>query len=231
MSAIMIIVALACLTGGAIALWVVGSLRFTSGVERPKYSVLDKKSGYEIREYEPYIVAKTELSGSFSRSLNRGFGIIANYIFGNNVRARSTVTQEASSTDGLEIRSEKIPMTAPVLSEKGRDREMQDKYAISFVMPSKYTMTTLPVPRDSRVELLPIKRHVVAAVKFSGYSTERRVLRISQQLRENLARDKIKARSGYKVAQYDPPFAFPLMRRNEVLIDLEDDVTPEIRRS
>ena len=229
MSGITIVVTLACLTVGAIALWIVVSLRFKSGVESPRYSVLGKKSGYEIREYDPYIVAKTDIYGSFSRSLNRGFGIIAEYIFGNNVSTRSDVTKEASLADRPEITSEQIPMTAPVLSEKETDLEMQGRYVISFVMPSKYDLDTLPVPRDARVELSPVKRHVAAAIKFSGYATEKRVLHNLQQLRQMLTLDRIEATPRYRVAQYDPPFTFPLMKKNEVIVDLQDEFgLPEI---
>ncbi len=231
MAGITIVVTLTCLTAGAIALWLVVSLRFKSGVESPRYSVLGKKSGYEIREYDPYIVAKTDIYGSFSSSLNRGFGIIAEYIFGNNVSTRSAITKEASLADRLEITSEKIQMTAPVLSEKGTDLEMQGKYVISFVMPSKYDLDTLPVPKDGRVELLPVKRHIAAAIKFSGYATEKRVLHNLQQLRQMLTMDKIEATPRYRVAQYDPPFTFPLMKRNEVIVDLKDQVgVTEIQR-
>jgi hypothetical protein len=89
------------------------------------------------------------------------------------------------------------------------------------MMPSKYTLDTLSVPRDSRVELLLVKRHLAAAMEFSGYATENKVLRIRHHLRQMLSRDKIRVRPGYKVAQYDPPFAFPSMKRNEVIIDLQ----------
>ena len=229
MSAITNGVILTCIIGGAIALWVVGSFRFTAGIERPKYSVLDKKSGYEIREYEPYIVAKTDVFGSFNRSLNGGFGIIADYIFGNNVSRRSKIMQEASFSWNKEIANEKIPMTAPVISEKHTGLAMQGRYMISFVMPSKYTLETLPVPRDARVKILQVKRHIAAVTKFSGYATEKRILHSRQLLRQMLVRDRIKTKPGYKVAQYDPPFTFPLIKKNEVIIDLlDDDSVPEI---
>ena len=68
MSVMTITVTLACLTGGVMTLWVIGSLRFKGGVERPKYSILHRKIGYEIREYESYIIAKASVFGSFSRS-------------------------------------------------------------------------------------------------------------------------------------------------------------------
>ena len=229
MSVITNIVILACFIGGAIALWVIGSLRFTAVVERPKYSVLDKKSGYEIREYEPYIVARTDVFGSFNRSLNGGFGIIANYIFGNNVSRRSEITKESSHARNQQIENEKIPMAAPVISEKATGLEMQGRYMISFVMPSKYTLETLPVPNDARVKISQVRRHVAAAIKFSGYATEKMVFHSRQLLRQMLTRDNIKTKPGYKVAQYDPPFTFPLMKKNEGIIDLQyEDGVPEI---
>lgn len=93
---------------------------------------------------------------------------------------------------------------------------------ISFVMPSKSTLETLPVPRDARVKISQVKRYTTAIIKFSGYATEKRVFHNHQLLRQMLTRDNIKAKPGYKVAQYDPPFAFPLIKKNEIIIDLQD---------
>ncbi len=227
MSTITVLVIPTCLTGGVlIALWIFGSRRFIRGIETPKYSVLDRKSGYEIREYEPYIVARTDVHGSFGGSLNQGFRIIADYIFGNNVSIRSAIMQETSSSrsqESSEIKGEKIPMTAPVISEKIHSLDMQGKYSISFVMPSGYSLETIPAPRDGRVEIMEAKRHFAAVLAFSGYATEKRVLRKRRLLREMLTRDEIKTKHGYKVAQYNPPWTFPLMRRNEVIIELQDE--------
>ncbi|MFC1845778.1 heme-binding protein, partial [Candidatus Dependentiae bacterium] len=36
------------------------------GLKEPAYKVLQKKDGYEIRRYDPYIIAHTALSGSYS---------------------------------------------------------------------------------------------------------------------------------------------------------------------
>jgi hypothetical protein len=127
MTATALVVTLVCLTGGAIVLWILASLRFSKGVESPKYSVLDVRSGYEIRKYDPYVVARTDMFGSYTTSSKRGFEIIANYFYGNNVSARSIIAKEASLVGSLEIRNEKIPMTTPVLSEKVTETEMQGK--------------------------------------------------------------------------------------------------------
>ncbi|HZW54792.1 MAG TPA: heme-binding protein [Nitrososphaerales archaeon] len=161
--------------------------------------------------------------------MNRGFRIIADYIFGNNARVGSSQLQGVVSSIGNletieaggEGASEKIAMTAPVLSEKrdANDSE-KDRYNISFVMPSKYSIEALPVPRDERVRLREVKKRISAAVRFSGYATEDQVQTKYRQLRQMLAEDEVSVHPGYQVAQYNPPWTPPFMRRNEVLIDV-----------
>ncbi len=43
-----------------------------------------------------------------------------------------------------------------------------------------------------------------------------------RKLRGALALDGLEATSGYKLARYNDPFTLPFVRRNEVLIRLED---------
>lgn len=45
----------------------------------------------------------------------------------------------------------------------------QDKWKMSFVMPSKYG-TDLPLPKDSSVTIKEVPRKIVAVVTFSGLS-------------------------------------------------------------
>ena len=53
-----------------------------SELETPKYQLIDKDSQFEIRMYEPMIIAITEINSSYSQSATTGFRRIANYIFG-----------------------------------------------------------------------------------------------------------------------------------------------------
>jgi hypothetical protein len=46
--------------------------------------VVFKKDAYEIRQYEPIIVAQTIVNEDFENAGNTGFRILAGYIFGGN---------------------------------------------------------------------------------------------------------------------------------------------------
>ncbi len=183
-------------------------------IASPDYSVLSKRDGYEIREYAPYLVAEVEMKGSYKESLKQGFRVLFDYIRGNNERRESIemtapVLQETAST------SESIEMTAPVLQE-GRG----NGYVISFVMPMKYSLETLPRPKDPRVVLREVKRTKVAALRFTWYATEEGTRKKTEALAALLARDGNQAISPYRTAQYNPPWAIPFLRRNEILVDI-----------
>ena len=74
-------------------------------IEKPKYKVLKRDGKFEIREYEEQILAEVEIEGDWSSALNRGFRVLAGYIFGAN-----------------KVKS-KIAMTAPVTEERGYQKE------------------------------------------------------------------------------------------------------------
>ena len=52
--------------------------------EGPKYRILKKDGDFEIREYEPYIIAKTTVKGTYEEASGKAFKILAGYIFGKN---------------------------------------------------------------------------------------------------------------------------------------------------
>lgn len=51
-------------------------------LEGPKYAVLAEKASYEVRDYEPYLVAEVDVRGRSADS--RGVRTLAGYIFGDN---------------------------------------------------------------------------------------------------------------------------------------------------
>lgn len=75
--------------------------------EEPKFELLSKHRHIELRRYPSFIVAETLADGDMDAASGKGFRIIADYIFGNNVSSGSTLKQG----------SEKISMTAPVTME------------------------------------------------------------------------------------------------------------------
>jgi len=111
-----------------------------SNVEHPKYKVAERSGNIEIRDYSPMIVAEAEVKGERREAISKGFRIIADYIFGNNTAAQKVLMTAPVTQQG----SEKIAMTAPVTQEGGGD----DAWRVSFIMPSKCSMETLPKPNN-----------------------------------------------------------------------------------
>ena len=124
--------------------------------EEPKFESLRKEDNIEIRRYVPVIVAETTVDGDMDTASGRGFQLIAGYIFGNNERIAMTapVVAEAQSS------AEKIAMTVPVSIEpqNAEDSKMAgaQRWRIHFVMPSQYTLATLPKPLNPQVQLREI---------------------------------------------------------------------------
>lgn len=201
--------------GVALLLWALGSYLVIKNIEEPAYKVLEKKNGYEIREYAPYILAQTTVTGSYDEATSKGFRIIADYIFGNNTKKESiAMTTPVLEKDAV---SEKIAMTTPVLETESENNER----TIAFVLPSKYTLETLPTPNNNAVVFVEVPARKVAALTFTWYATENRMQAKKESLKSFLERDSMTTLGKVETARYNPPLSMPLMLRNEVLIEVQ----------
>jgi len=198
----------------ALALWTIGSYLAIRNIEEPSYTVLERRVGYEIRQYDSYIVAETEITGTYQEALGGGFRLIADYIFGNN----TSKTSISMTAPVLETTSEKIAMTVPVATTVGESLNRN----VSFVLPSKYTLDTLPTPNNPQVTLREVSATTVAALRFTWYATESRVEAKKALLEELITTDGYIISAPAQVAQYNPPLSMPLTRRNEILIPITD---------
>ncbi len=189
-----------------------------SAIEEPKYSVIEKSGDFELREYEPKIIAEVEVSGTMKKASNAGFRLIADYIFGNNTSQdgsakKISMTAPVTMDSPKESKSEKISMTAPVNIEK-----TGKTWRVHFVMPSKYTLKTLPKPNNPAVKIRQIKGSKYAVIRFSGFAGDAKVAAKTADLKKWLADKNIKPVGEPELARYDPPWTLPFMRRNEVMI-------------
>lgn len=197
-----------------IVLWTFGSYLVVRTIEKPAYTIIENRGGYEVRKYESYIVAETKVSGNRQEAVTTGFQIIADYIFGNNVSKKGI----AMTAPVLESQvSEKISMTSPVLSTEST---VGDR-VIAFVLPSAYTLETLPIPNNNAVTLREVPAHTVAALTFTWYATPSRIEKKKEELISLLERDKVSPIGDIQVAQYNPPLSMPLILRNEIIIPIE----------
>ena len=182
-------------------------------IEKAKYTVLEKDDDFELRQYEPQIVAETFVEGDLEEVGNEGFRRLYAYISGDN-RQKQSISMTAPVRQ--EAGSEKIAMTAPVSQEKKDHR-----WRITFLMPSGYTLQTLPEPVDERVNLAEEPGRLMAAVKYSGTWSEAGYEKNKALLEEFLRRRGLTKAGATVWARYDPPFMPWFLRRNEVLIPVE----------
>jgi len=182
-------------------------------IEKAKYTVLEKEDGFEIRQYDPQIVAETFVEGDLEKAGNKGFRRLYAYISGENTQKQS-ISMNAPVSQ--ETGSKKIAMTAPVAQEKKDNR-----WRITFLMPSEYNLETLPEPNDTRVRLTEESGRLMAAVKYSGTWSEEGYEENKALLQEYIQKRGLTTAGEPVWARYDPPFMPWFLRRNEVLIPVE----------
>jgi SOUL heme-binding protein len=199
----------------ALIIWIIGTILAVRSIEEPKYIVVEKRDGYEIREYESYIVAEVEVEGDMRTALNSGFRQLAGYIFGGNT-TKSSISMTAPVM-GTAKSSESIAMTVPVMDTLSKS----GKHIVAFTMPSQYTLETLPKPDNTNIRLRVVEKSQKAVLRYSWYATDSRVEDKKILLREFLIRDGYNMNGEIVSAQYNPPLSFPLLRRNEVMVEIQ----------
>jgi hypothetical protein len=166
-------------------------------LEEPGYTVIETFDEFELRHYPPYLVAEVDVEGGFDEGGNSAFRILAGYIFGDNQAA------------------EKMKMTAPVTAVSSGEMT-----TFAFVMERKYTMDTLPVPNDPRIRIREMPERVMAVRRYSGRWTEANYLEQLESLQAALDAAGLEIVGDPVLARYNSPFSLPMMRRNEVLLEV-----------
>lgn len=131
--------------------------------------------------------------------------------------------------------------TPPSLSEKSD---------VQFILPARFTsVEQVPVPQNKRILIKQIPQRAVAVIKFTGFATEARCLKKLRRLYDMLLEESLHTATEYveleapqveadvqkgpplfnpdtvpwSVAEYHPYLTLPVMRRNEVWLDLRSD--------
>lgn len=185
-------------------------------VKEAKYDVLEKDGKFEIRDYAPQIIAKTTIEGTLENAGDKAFNRLFKYISGNN---KSNLKIAMTAPVSQETPSDKIKMTAPVAQQK-----LNDKWVVSFMMPAFYTMKSIPKPKDSRISIRQIPVRQMAAVRYSGFWSEKNYLKNKSELQSWMRKKKLTAIGAPIWARYNSPFTLWFLRRNEVLIQLDREI-------
>ena len=201
-------------------LWTSTLIMFSTAamsIEEPKFTLLEKEQSFELRAYQPKLIAEVLVDGDMSESSSKGFELIADFNFGNNT-TQSGKSEKISMTAPVAVKpsTEKISMTAPVglqQSKKG--------WRVYFVMPSQYTPQTLPKPNNPQVTIKLLPAQKFAVVRFSGLVGEEKMNRKLAELNQWIKRKNFKALSNPELARYNPPWTLPFLRRNELMVEVE----------
>jgi hypothetical protein len=189
-------------------------------IEEPAFESIKKEGDFEVRQYRGFIVAETFVKGDMDAAGSEAFRAIAGYIFGGNISASASSSEKIAMTAPVTMEkttSEKIAMTAPVTMEKSAD----EMYRVHFVMPSQYTMQTLPKPVNPKVTLREVTAQKMAVIRFSGFSTDEKVRVKTEELTSWIEKQGLKIIGKPQFARYDPPMMPPFLRRSEVMIAVE----------
>jgi len=198
-------------------------------IEEPKFQVVTKEATqegtFEVRQYAPFIVAETWVEGDMDAASNKGFRTIADYIFGNNQAAGALPGDKAAAKIAMTApvtlepvapKSEKIAMTVPVTVEPSMGMAGIGQWRVNFVMPSEYTLATLPQPNNSAVQLREMAAKTVAVVTYSGFNTQGRIQQETEKLTRWMQSKNLETKGNAVLARYNPPWSLPIWRRNEV---------------
>ena len=182
--------------------------------ETPQYAVISTDNGIEVRRYPAYIKAEVDVSEiSYQKAIYSGFRILAGFIFGENYASESI-----AMTSPVQVSNpEKIAMTKPVTVTG------DGNYTVAFIMPSEYTLETLPRPKHPGIRFEQVDAPVMAATRFSALYQTNNIRKAKQRLEDWMHQVGIELEGDFIVARYNPPWVPWFIARNEVMIQIRSD--------
>jgi hypothetical protein len=165
-----------------------------------EFRVIQSFNGFELREYAPCSIAEVKVSADYSSAGSIAFRSLFGYISQGNKR------------------SEKIAMTAPVISAQKADKAADDEWFVSFVMPAGCTKADMPDPNDPRVVLRQLEAETCIAASFRGRAGEDLMKRKVAELRALAAKENIALSDETRICRFDPPIKPGFLQYNEIVI-------------
>jgi hypothetical protein len=175
-----------------------------SPYEQPKYQVVEAVGpNVEIRQYAPRTVVETDITHG---DQGQAFGRLFRYITGANTASRTIAMTVPVEQARL------ISMTVPVETSGDAQQIMR------FYLPPGVTKNGAPVPTEAGVRVTTLPEQTLGVIRYSGAATDESREAQAQRLREALAKSGKSAQGEPSYFSYDPPFAIPFLRRNEVAL-------------
>lgn len=168
--------------------------------ERQEFKVLRTYEDFELREYLPCVIAEVRVSAQYLTATSGAFSTLFNYI-----------------SKGNES-SQKIAMTAPVITAQKADTSESADWYVAFVMPSGSVFGHLPLPNDSLVTLRELDIEICIAKSFRGKATDELSGLVAEKLRISASKAGIELSDETRICRFDPPFKPGFLQYNEIVI-------------
>ncbi|MEI6120273.1 MAG: heme-binding protein [Actinomycetes bacterium] len=170
--------------------------------QRQKYQVLQQYPGFELRKYEPCVVAEVTIHDEYRAAANKAFRHLFNYISKGNSKTAS------------------ISMTAPVIAVTENSLE-SELWKVHFVMPSGSTLKDMPNPNASQIELRELPTENCVALSFRGRATKSLCEKKEEILRLSAQKQHLALSHETRICRFDPPFKPGFLQYNEIVIPTE----------
>ncbi len=175
------------------------AIKSQRNIETYPYKVTKTYDSFEIRDYEPTLFTSVKLSTkNYKESSNKGFSILAGYIFGDNDR------------------NEKIAMTSPVAMT------LEDPITMLFMVPKKFEKEKLPQPNQPQIVFKKEPAKTVAAISFNGWADDDKIEHYKKKLKFALEKEEIPYTNRFYFLGYNAPYEV-FNRKNEVIVVLSKD--------
>ena len=199
-------------------------------LETPPYLVLRKTAGYEVRRYQPFVVAEAPVAIAATSSSSSGGGgsAVSSPASRGGVPAFFALVDYISGGNEAQQR---YLMTTPVFTDTdGRMQFMIGSGAgTAGVNGAGAAGENGVLPRASGraaaggVVTRTLAGEIFAARAFSGVADDQHAAQEATELRRQLlAHGQVPAGDGWLLARYNDPSVLPPFRRNEVLIPVAD---------
>ena len=186
---------------GSVTALALGALRIELArwfTAEPAFRTEGKIGDLELRRYAARVEACAEVDVPvLELALDRGYSRLADYVCGAN-RA-----------------GEQLRRTMPVVTAMREGR-----YTVSFVMPATRDLGSLPRPTHPGIELHEVPERTIAALRFRGRFTRDNIAAHERHLLQQLIDAGLAARGSVGFAAFDSPATLPILRRNELWIEV-----------
>eukprot|EP00667_Euglena_gracilis_P015765 EG_transcript_16414 len=221
-----------------------GSLVGRIAEETPTYSLVKEYSSFQVRHYAPRLVSQFTYYPDRGEGTDLAFRTLARYIgvFATPENTAQGAPAKVAMTAPVVMGSapQKVAMTAPVVMSSAtptlsqapvleakelteEERAHRGVQVMQFNLPRSFTKETAPQPTNPRVEIVEVPARYVASVTFSGRFNQQAIDERGRQLLAAVGREGLRPVGGYYCAGFNPPWTPPMLKTNEVYVDVEEE--------